>query len=394
MPGIVQLQNRNPWAQQLPGFLQNIIFNQMAAKRQDEQFKAQTIAAQGKEVRGYQAKGWRETGARAGAIKIGDKYYAPPERGVEYVTKKIGGKQVLVPTETMTPVGGTPQYVKSGTPIASEQKPPGTAMAAFLRQNRNATPQQISAFQQTLHKPNKFSLKMGPDGKLMSVSYGDVGEVSPVGELSRGAKGQFQKEMESATGHYQQLERAMTMFKPQHHRWLNQGLHLLTRIKEKGQGLIPGVKVSPKEKEEFAEYTRYKKSLTSSYAQRVHELGKGTLTKHETKIYGGALAQPGMSETEIIETAKENMVELQMSIARKRYYLTAPEYGATEEERLKNFHKMRRGAEIMPVSGFEQMIDARYARELSRLRAQDQQAPYEQLKQRAKEMIKATFFGF
>jgi len=387
MPGIVQLQNRNPWQQMLPGFLQNLMFNQMAAKREDEQLAAQKAATQGKEIRGYQAKGWRETGAHANAIKIGDKYYAPPEKGIEYVSKTVGGKSVLVPTETMTPIGGTSQYVKSGTPITSETKRPTTAMAAFLKKFPDATAQQIAAYQQSL-KGKGLSVTQSPDGTL-KVSYGGSAEnITPLGTPTTATTTASQKNVKSLTERKSRLESMMQTWQPEYNTWLTKGTMKLRSLQEMAQGL-PGVKpLTPESKQELAEYTNFRTNSLEDFARLIHDLGGGTLTRHETKTYGSFIQNAKSdSPTEYMTKMKQNYISVNKQLAREHYYLN------TLGKKSSEYKNMLKKNEVS-LASFDKIVDQKYAEYVTKLRKEKPNAPWEQIKAEAKGMIKASFFGF
>ena len=64
MPGIVQLQNQyNPWQRQLPNFLANLAYQSMSQRFREQQANKLEEERAQKELRAYQASGYRESEA-------------------------------------------------------------------------------------------------------------------------------------------------------------------------------------------------------------------------------------------------------------------------------------------------------------------------------------------
>lgn len=108
----------SPFQQMLPGFLQNMVFNQMAAKRQSaaisqEQERQKTIR-----IEDLMTKGWREaTGPVKGAVPIAGTMMVPPKVGFKEQKVSIGGKQYPVYVKTLTPYGEEAQVTEVGKPF-------------------------------------------------------------------------------------------------------------------------------------------------------------------------------------------------------------------------------------------------------------------------------------
>ena len=392
-------RQRSPWEQALPGFLQNLIFQQMGAKRQQQRFAQQQKAKQEEEIRAYKAKGWRETGTAANAIQVGETYLAPPETSIEYRRKEVGGQEVLSPVILRTPQGGKPQVVSVGGAIksASPAKPGKIWMHnPKTKVKRQVTPDKVGGLLKagwTEGQPygpqgGGTSLTVGPDGQIRFVQGGVEQGLTPVGELTTSQKGKSQEAIKTLEGRKSLLQETMRKYNPTYSTWLTRATMWTRGLREKAQGM-PGVKpLDPKEKQEFGEFVDWRTSSLEDFGKVIHEMAGATLTPREEKIYGAFIQNASKdSPTEYITKLKQNYTSLNKALARENYYLNIQGMPQAQYEKLRKQNKLS-------MVEFDRAVDAKYAEYVSRLRAEDPNKPWEKIKEEAKGMIRASFFGF
>lgn len=387
----------SPFQQMLPGFLQNMMFNQMATKRQDAQTQAQVQREQAqvqreqaKELRGYQAAGWREPEAQQPVIEVGGTGLVPPQTGYEVRTQN--GRQVLV--QTKTPYGETPQVQKASVMKSDKQYKPGTVEVFDPQTGRTAIhPTYVSGGKLVRGKeaigekrPSGLKFTQTPEGGIQLIMGG--GMQGGMGELTKGTKTQTQKSIKSLEGRKQLLESMMQKWRPEYNTWLTKGTMYMRSLQESAHG-IPGVKpLDPAKKKELEKFTSFRTDSAEDFARLVHDLAGGTLTRHEAKTYGAFIQNASKdSPTEYTTKLKQNYIQVNKQLARENYYLNV--LGMKPSV----YKKMLKNNEVN-VASFDKIIDQKYAEFTTKLRQEKPDVPWEQIKAEAKGMIKASFFGF
>jgi len=96
MPGIIQLQNQyNPWQRQMPNFLANMVYQTMGQRFREQQANKLAQEREQKELRAYQAAGYRESEAHKPDIEVAGKGLMEPQ--TTYETRVINGQLYQVP---------------------------------------------------------------------------------------------------------------------------------------------------------------------------------------------------------------------------------------------------------------------------------------------------------
>lgn len=307
--------------------------------------EAKNLREDKKEIRGFKKAGWREAESQKPVVNINDTGLVPP-KGWEQKDITVDGKQYAVFTNG-----------KGGIRLAGGPSKQGTRLTT-------------------------------PEGfELVSGYMGEQG--GKITDPTTGFRTSLQKEIDSLSGQKQRLEEIGSLFKPEYQRWGTKGLMYWRGLKEKAQGLPGAPPVSDQDRKELSEFTTFRSTSKEQFAKVVHDLAGGTLTKHEAKTYGGFLANAEKnSETEYMANLQQNYSGLSKALARKNYYLNIQKMKPTQ------FHKLRNQNKLMTVAQFDSMIDKKGAEELTRLRQEKPNAPYEELKEEVLEILKASFYGF
>lgn len=276
--------------------------------------------------------------------------------------------------------------LKKQKPMKIEQFNPKTGLTdIYLAENRDGK-WQLGKTPVGTAQPKGFKFKQGKDGTFSFVSGGMPPDIT---EPTTGFKTTLQKEIDSMTGQKQRLQDMGSLFKPEYQRWGTKAQMYWRGVKEKAQGLPGAPPVSDQDRKELTEYTSFRSKSGEQFSKALHDAAGGTLTKTEAKVHGRWLANAGKnSESEYMANLQSNYSGLSKALARKNYYLNVEKMDPTQ------FNKLRNQNKLMSVAQFDSMIDKKYAEELTKLRQEKPNVPYEQLKEEALGLIKASFFGF
>jgi len=166
---------------------------------------------------------------------------------------------------------------------ANQEKTPTTAMAAFLKNNPNATNEEIAAYQQTLFKPSSgTSLEVTPEGAV-TFNQGNV----PATKTMQTTIQKDLKVIDNSIGRVKNIIGSYrTDFQTLGTRWQN----MWTAGKEKF-GL--GKKPTGAEKKELADITKFRTESINNINEEIHRLTGAQMSRWEARRITKGLPNPG-----------------------------------------------------------------------------------------------------
>jgi hypothetical protein len=277
----------------------------------------------------------------------------------------IGGKGLYAPQITVEtkklPNGQTAYFLKQG------QKTTGFSVTKPEKRGKLFTVQTPKGpkyyehtgqgqFRETdLPAPPKSTsrLTVGKDGEI-------VWEQGVLGEPTKGTQTFLQKEEFKADIGLARIEDTIAAFKPEFQELGTRWGNLWTGVKEK-----LGVKLSPEDKKQLADFSTYRKGAIKTLNEEIHRLTGAQMSRHEARRLVKGLPNPGTglfdgdSPTEFISALKVTYKDLKRVQARARYY----------QARNINVKNLAKQEKLMSLEQFDQVINKRAATIESELRA-------------------------
>jgi hypothetical protein len=124
------------------------------------------------------------------------------------------------------------------------------------------------------------------------------------------------------------------------------------------------------------------------FSALIKDLAGSALTPMEARIHRKWI-QDAEKDSPVVYASKlkENYAMVQKQLAREHYYLNM------QNMPRKQFDQLRKQNKIS-MAEFDTAVDTAYAKYVSRLRSENPQKPWQEIKEEALNMIEANFFGF
>lgn len=202
---------------------------------------------------------------------------------------------------------------QTGLIKALEPKTPTTAMAAFLKQKPNATPDEIALFAQKL-KGKGISLTL-PDGTTVQIG-GAAG-----GELTAKTRGALEEKVTSGRELVARIEAITNEFKPEYQ-------EIGTRLGAAWTGIKArlGMDISPEDTKLLSDFKKYQRKSIENINLYIKEMTGAQMSEREAKRLRLAMPDPGESwwqgDDPITFKAKmeDVMVMTRAAVARFEHY--------------------------------------------------------------------------